>query len=284
MTGFAEQFPNALKAKIALVTGAGAGIGRAIAECFAACGATVIGAEKDEARVQSFAESLRKSGDGHLARCIDVTDANQIATIMKEIEDRFGRLDLLVNNVGDVLGWQKAFADTKPEEWDALYAVNLRHIFLATHAALPLLRRGMNAGIISVSTIEAFRGVPMFAVYGAFKTAISGFTRSLALELAPENIRVNAIAPETTETEQIKISSWIPEEYQDFVKRWIPLGRYGRPDDCAGAALFLASDLSSWITGATINVDGGALAAGGWRQTRDGVWTNRPVITAHAHK
>lgn len=279
---FAARFPEALKGKIALVTGAGAGIGRAIAEAFMACGAIVVGAEKDQARTKTIDAAL--AARGGFARCVDVTDATQVATLMDEIAQRFGRLDALVNNVGDALGWQRAFADSTAKQWQALYDVNLKHIFIVTHAALPLLRKGSGASVISVSSIEAFRGIPMFAVYGAFKTAITGFTRSLALELATENIRVNAIAPETTETEQIPIHSWIPDEHKDYIKRWIPLGRYGRPEDCAGSAVFLASELSSWITGATINLDGGALAAGGWRQTLDGVWTNRPVVQATAHK
>ena len=279
-----DRFPDALKGKIALITGAGAGIGRAIAESFAACGAIVVGAEKDSARASAFNQALQNSGSGSFCAQADVTNPDDVAALIADIQNRFGRLDCLVNNVGDALGWQRSFAESSAAEWDALYAVNLKHIFIVTHAALPLLRQGEGASVINISSIEAFRGIPMFSVYGAFKTAVTGFTRSLALELAPENIRVNAIAPETTETEQIPIHSWIPDEHKDYIKRWIPLGRYGQPADCAGSAVFLASDLSSWITGATINLDGGALAAGGWRQTRDGVWTNRPVVAATAHK
>ena len=120
-------------------------------------------------------------------------------------------LDVLVNNVGDFLNVVKPFERTTEEEWDALYAVNLRHMFLVTRAAIPLLRHAARgASIINLSTIEAFRGIPMAAVYSAFKSAVTGFTRSLALELGPHGIRVNAIAPETTETEQVKPSLFIP--------------------------------------------------------------------------
>ncbi|WP_378951459.1 SDR family NAD(P)-dependent oxidoreductase [Mesorhizobium sp. ANAO-SY3R2] len=275
---------DSLLGKITLVSGGGAGIGRAIALAYGRCGAVVVVAEKDAGRADKVRAELDVAGVTNIVVCCDVTDREAVDKLMALVADGFGRLDVLVNNVGDFLGVNKPFAETTRAEWNGLYGVNLEHIFLMTHAALPLLRRGENASIINISTIEAFRGIPNFAVYSAFKTAITGFTKSLALELAPENIRVNAIAPETTETEQIQILKWIPEEHQHMVKRWMPLGRYGQPDDSAGAALFLASNLSSWITGTTINLDGGALAAGGWRQTADGTWTNRPVITAHAHK
>jgi len=113
----------------------------------------------------------------------------------------------------------------------------------------------------------------------AFKAGVIGFTKSLAVELGPERIRVNAIAPETTETEQVKPSQFIKPEHRDHIDRWIPLGRFGEARDAAGAAVFLASELSSWITGTTIHLDGGALAAGGFYRTPEGHWTNVPVVT-----
>jgi NAD(P)-dependent dehydrogenase (short-subunit alcohol dehydrogenase family) len=178
----------------------------------------------------------------------------------------------------------KPFADTTEDEWNALYRINLHHVFLVTHAAIPLLRRGGPGGsIISLSSVEGMRGYPMGAVYAAFKAALINFTRSLACELGADDIRVNAIAPETTETEQIQIVKSVRPEHQDHLKRWFPLGRYGRPEDSAGAAVYLATDLSRWVTGETILVDGGALAQGGWRQMRDGRWTNSPIIDS-AHR
>ncbi len=140
-----------------------------------------------------------------------------------------------------------------------------------------MVERG-SGNIINVSTIEAFRGIPNCAVYSAYNCAITGFTRSLALELGPEQIRVNAIAPETTETLQVRPSSWIPEEHRHREPYWIPLGRFGRPDDAAGCAVFLASELSAWVTGTTIHLDGGALAAGGFYRTPGGRWTNLPIV------
>ena len=117
-------------------------------------------------------------------------------------------------------------------------------------------------------------------MYSAFNAAIGGFTRSLALELGRDGIRVNEIAPETSDTEQVQPRNWVAPEYRQHVKDWIPLGRFGTPRDAAGCAVFLASDLSSWVTGTTIHMDGGALAAGGWYRVHEtGRWTNMPVVS-----
>ena len=274
-----EVPPVNLHGKKALVTGGGAGIGLAIAQALAALGARVVVAEIDAGRAQAAHSELAAASTGSWASVTDVRDVSQVQALMAAIDQRFGALDVLVNNVGDFLNVVKPFERTTEEEWDALYAVNLRHMFVVTRAALPLLRRAARgASIINLSTIEAFRGIPLVSIYSAFKTGVSGFTRSLALELGPHGIRVNAIAPEATETEQVKPSEYIQPQYRDHVRSWIPLGRFGAPNDVAGCAVFLASDLSAWVTGTTIHIDGGALAAGGWYRTPDGRWTNTPVI------
>ncbi len=276
MTAFDIRFDG----KIALITGGGAGIGRAVAEAFASLGANVAVAEVDAARAHAVRSSLAAVGGDHLVVTADVRKTAQVVSLVEQIRIRYGRLDVLVNNVGDNLGLRGSFERFSEQEWDALYEINLRHLFVATRAALPLIRSGGRGGsIINVSTIEAFRGAPPCAVYSAFKTAITGFTKSLALELAPEGIRVNVIAPETTETAQVPISAVIKPQYSQHAKHWIPLGRFGTPDDAAGCAVFLASSLSGWVTGTTIHLDGGALAAGGFYRTTDGRWTNFPVIT-----
>jgi 3-oxoacyl-[acyl-carrier protein] reductase len=268
-----------LAGRTALVTGGGAGIGRAIAEAFAALGARVIVAEIDPDRAQAARAALAGSPASWVS-LTDVRSAAAVEALMSEIAARCGSLDVLVNNVGDFLNVLKPFERTTEQEWDALYATNLRHLFLVTRAAIPLMRSaGHGTSIINLSTIEAFRGIPLAAVYSAFKSAVSGFTRSLALELGPHGIRVNAIAPETTETEQVKPSLFIPPQYQEHIRRWIPLGRFGTPADAAGCAVFLASELSAWVTGTTIHLDGGALAAGGWYRTPDERWTNVPVVS-----
>lgn len=265
--------------KTVLVTGGGAGIGRGIAEAFAKAGANIVIAELDESRVIDMRAQLEGANGDVLISQTDVRDSAAVNALMEQVKERFGGLDVLVNNVGDFLGIAKPFVYNTDEDLDALYATNMKSVFVTTRAAIPLLRAG--GSIISISSIEAFRGIPNTTVYSAFKHAITGFTRSLSLELGPQNIRVNAIAPETTETPQVPVHSLVAPEHQDHIGRWIPLGRFGKPEDAAGAALFLASELSSWITGTTINLDGGALAAGGWYRDPKGLWTNVPVVTGN---
>ena len=267
------------KGKTVLVTGGGAGIGRAIAEAFGRSGANVVVAEIDESRVADVRSALEGAGVTALVSQTDVRERAAIDALMAEVQARFGGLDVLVNNVGDFLGIAKPFVYNTDEDLDALYAINMKSVFLTTRAAIPLLRSG--GSIISISSIEAFRGIPNTTVYSTFKHGITGFTRSLALELGPQNIRVNAIAPETTETPQVPVHGLVAPEHQDHIERWIPLGRFGKPEDAAGAALFLASDLAGWITGTTINLDGGALAAGGWYRDPKGLWTNVPVVSGN---
>ena len=262
--------------KIVLVTGGGVGIGRATCEAFARAGATVVTIEKDAARAAGVRAAL---GEGHVVVEGDVTVQADVDALAGTIAGRFGGLDVLVNNVGDFLMIVKRFEDHTDEDIERLYATNLRQVFSVTRAMIPLIRRrGPGGSIISVSSIEGFRGIPFNSVYSAFKTGITGFTRSLALDLAPEGIRVNLIAPETTDTPQVPISQFVKPEYRDSIRQWIPLGRFGTPQDMAGGILFLASPLAAWMTGAALNVDGGALAAAGWYRTAEGKWTNVPVI------
>ncbi|TXH02877.1 MAG: glucose 1-dehydrogenase [Rhodocyclaceae bacterium] len=267
------------KGKTVLVTGGGDGIGRAIAEAFGRAGANVVIAEIDEGRAADVRSALDAAGVTALVSQTDVRERAAIDALMAQVQERFGGLDVLVNNVGDFLGIAKPFVYNTDEDLDALYAINMKSVFLTTRAAIPMLRPG--GSIISISSIEAFRGIPNTTVYSTFKHGITGFTRSLALELGPQNIRVNAIAPETTETPQVPVHGLVAPEHQDHIERWIPLGRFGKPEDAAGAALFLASDLAGWITGTTINLDGGALAAGGWYRDPKGLWTNVPVVSGN---
>ena len=266
-----------LAGKVALITGGGAGIGRSIAENFAAFGVKIAVIEIDSARAEAVQASL---GAGALVVTGDADNVDTVTAAMAEVEARFGRLDIVVNNVGDFLMMRNKFGDTTEEQWDALYRVNLRNMFVVTRAAIPLMRTSGDGGsIINVSTIEAFRGIPNHTIYATFKAAITGFTQSLAVELGPEHIRVNAIAPETTNSEQVKATSRVPAENKEHLARWFPIGRFGEPKDSAGAALFLASDvLSGWVSGTTIHVDGGALAAGSWLRMADDKWTHLPII------
>ena len=268
--------PNPLdfSGKQVLVTGGGAGIGRGIADAFARQGASVIIAEIEPERAASFTA-------GKAVIC-DVTRRADVARLADEVSALTGgKLDVLVNNVGHFL-YAKPFDGFSAEEADEILQINLVSLLDVTRAMLPLVKAaGRGSSIVNVTSIEAYRGIPMCSVYAAAKWGITGFTRSLALELAPLGIRVNDIAPETTETPQTPVSVIVPEENRAHVERWVPLGRFGRPEDCANAALYLASDMASWVTGTSINIDGGSLAAAGWIRDIKGVWTNMPLVTGN---
>jgi NAD(P)-dependent dehydrogenase (short-subunit alcohol dehydrogenase family) len=264
--------------KVAVVTGGAGGIGRGISEAFAAHGAKVVVVDIDDARARDAVEAIsaRDGGDAR-AEVVDVREPDQVSMLAESVLEAYGRVDILVNNVGHYLFRGLRFLDTDDEHWDALYAVNLRHVFLCTRAFAPSMVERGTGNIITVSTVEAFRGIPNQVVYSAFKAGITQFTKSLALDLGNDGVRVNAIAPDLTETIQVPYSRWVPPEQHDLIPTWVPVGRFGTPDDIAGVAVFLASDLSAFVTGSTVNADGGSLAAGGWYRTKRGGWTNRPV-------
>lgn len=274
------QLATSLAGKVALVTGAGSGIGRSIAETFAAHGASVVVVDRVEELANQVTEAIGMRGDVGLACVADVQTPEGVDHLTKAAFERFGRVDVLVNNVGHFMPGAGPFLSSSESDWESLYDINLRHIFRVTRALAPGMVERRSGSIINISTIETLRGIPGSAVYSAFKTAITGFTRSFALEVAPRGVRVNAIAPETTETQQVPVGRWIPEEHAENIPYMIPMGRFGTPDDHAGAALFLASEMSSWVTGITVPVDGGAIAASGFYRIPSGGWTNAPIVAA----
>jgi 3-oxoacyl-[acyl-carrier protein] reductase len=274
-----EPSATRLDGKVALVTGAGSGIGQSIVETLAAHGARAVVVDKDADLANAVAGQIEARGGEALACVADVTTIEGVAKLAADTGQRFGDVDILVNNVGNFMPGAGPFLNSSEADWEGLYDINFKHILRCTKAFAPAMVKRGAGSIISISTVETLRGIPGNAVYSAFKTAITAFTRSFALEVAPKGVRVNAIAPETTESAQVPVSRWIPEQHQSRIRDMIPLGRFGRPDDHAGAALFLASDLSAWVTGVTIPVDGGAIAAGGFYRTPDGHWTNTPIVT-----
>jgi NAD(P)-dependent dehydrogenase (short-subunit alcohol dehydrogenase family) len=269
-----------LNNRIAVVTGGAGGIGAATARLFADHGAQVVIADIDAELAQLTAEQITASGGSAFAAVTDVRDAGQVADLTRSVLERHGRVDVLVNNVGHWLRHPGNFVDTDPQLWDDLYRINLHHVFLVTHAFLPAMIGQRSGAIVNVSSVEGLRGYPEDPVYAAFKAAVIHFTRSLAVQVGRDGVRVNAIGPDVTESLQVPYSQWLSADEQAQWPQWVPVGRMGLPEDQAQVILFLASDLSAFVTGHTIPTDGGTGAAGGWfRSSRrpDREWTNRPV-------
>ncbi|HLG89100.1 MAG TPA: SDR family oxidoreductase [Alphaproteobacteria bacterium] len=265
-----------LEGKVALVTGGGAGIGRGIVDAFKELGAKIAVLEIDAGKCEKLKADL---GSGALVVQGDVQKTEACKSAIEQIGSKFGRLDVLVNNVGHHLYNYGPIETMDEKVIDDLYNINLRQLFIMTKAAIPLMRKsGQGGSIINVSSIEGFRGCTYNVAYTAFKHGVTGFTKGMALELSADKIRVNTIAPETTDSEQVPLDKLIRPQYKDKAALPIPLGRYGTPADHAGAAVFLATDLSSWVTGTTVHVDGGGLAAGGFQRTPDGFFTVSPVV------
>lgn len=267
-----------LAGRVAVVTGGGGGIGRGIVETFAVHGARVVIADVDADRARETAAAVHDAGGEALAVTVDVRVRADVERLRTATGDAFGPADVLVNNVGHYLPGSGDFLASDEDEWRGLYAINLEHVFLCTQVFLPAMLEAGRGSVINVSSVEAFRSIPRRAVYSAFKGAITQFTKSLAVDVGNAGVRVNAIAPDLTESLQVPYSRWVPEEQQPLVPVWVPVGRFGTADDIAGVALFLASDLAAFVTGTTVHADGGSLAAGGWFRRPDGTWTNRPVV------
>jgi NAD(P)-dependent dehydrogenase (short-subunit alcohol dehydrogenase family) len=266
--------------RVAVVTGGGGGIGAATARLFAEHGAHVVIADIDEQLARRTAEEITGSGGSAQTVVTDVRDGDQVAELARSVLDRYGRVDVLVNNVGHWVRHPGSFATTDPELWDELYRVNLHHVFLVTRAFLPSMLDRRAGAIVNVSSVEGLRGYPEDPVYAAFKAAVIHFTRSLAVQVGRDGVRVNAIGPDVTESLQVPYSQWLTPEEQSQWPQWVPVGRMGLPEDQARVILFLASDLSAFVTGHTIPTDGGTGAAGGWFRSAsrtDREWTNRPA-------
>jgi NAD(P)-dependent dehydrogenase (short-subunit alcohol dehydrogenase family) len=266
--------------RVAVVTGGGGGIGAATAHLFAQHGAHVAIADIDAERARQTADEISRSGGSAVAFVVDVRDADQVTGMARSVLERHGRVDVLVNNVGHWLRHPGDFVHTDPQLWDELYRINLHHVFLVTHAFLPAMIDRHAGAIVNVSSVEGLRGYPEDPVYAAFKAAVIHFTRSLAVQVGRDGVRLNAIGPDVTESLQVPYSQWLSAEEQQQWPQWVPVGRMGLPEDQARVILFLASDLSAFVTGHTIPTAGGTGAAGGWfRSSRrpDREWTNRPV-------
>ncbi len=263
--------------QIALVTGGGGGIGAETAATLAAAGATVVVVDKEPGLLAQSVADIEAAGGVAERELVDVTVDDEVAALAGRVLERHGRLDILVNNVGHYLR-PRQFERSTGEHWDALYRVNVHHVFTVSRAFVPSMIEHKKGSIINVSSVEGLRGYPADPVYGAFKAAVVQFTKSLGAELGYFGVRVNGIAPDLTQSLQVDYSSTAHDTERWRV--WAPIGRIGQPADQADVVLFLASDLSRWVTGHTIPTDGGSLAMSGWNRSDalpGRTWTNRPL-------
>ena len=242
--------------RVAVVTGGGSGIGRGIANGFRTFGAKVAVWERHADTATAAGEEV-----GGLGLQVDVRDAAEVDAALARTVAELGPVSILVNNAGGV--FNSPLLETTENGWDALYRSNLKHVILCTQrVARVMVEHQLTGSIMSVTSIEGVRAAPGYAAYAAAKAGVINYTKTAALELAPYRIRVNALAPDITLTEGMaQVAPPGAEKQFGFT---VPLGRAGHVDEMAGAAVFLASDLSSYVTGQTIHVDGGTHAASGW--------------------
>jgi NAD(P)-dependent dehydrogenase (short-subunit alcohol dehydrogenase family) len=263
--------------RVAIVTGGGAGIGGGISRLLAEAGALVVLNDIEPEWAEATAAQIKEAGGQAVTVVADIRQPKTVADLTSAaLEAGGGRIDVLVNNVGDYRP-NGRFLNTSEDDWAALYAINLEHVFRCSQAVLPTMVAQGSGSIVNVSTVEAYRGIPFNAVYSAFNAGVSAFTKSLAIEMAPNGIRVNAIAPDMADTLQTPAERMLRGRDPALIPCWIPVGRFGQPDDYAEVVLFLASAQSRYVTGHTIPVDGGTLSAAGWYGRANGRgWTNLP--------
>jgi 3-oxoacyl-[acyl-carrier protein] reductase len=250
-----------LQGKTTLITGASRGIGRSTAELLAKAGARVaVHYHCARERAQSLLESLPAVPAGHLLVQGDVSQGGEVARIFKETKDAFGHLDILVANAGIWEG--RAIEEMTEAEWDRTMAINLKSVYLCCHHAVMLMKPQGHGRIITVSSTAGQRGEAFHSDYAASKGAIISFTKSLAAELGPSNIRVNCVAPGWVDTEMTASALHGDPGELSAILSLIPLGRVATPEDIAGPILFLASDLAQQIQGEVLNVNGGSILCG----------------------
>jgi len=251
-----------LDGKVALVTGATYGIGKAIADLFAVHGAKVILAARDETKGVVALADVRRKSDAIFIKT-DVSKSSEVKKMVDEAINKFGRIDILVNNAG--IAPQGTILDTPEDVWDYTIDVNLKGVFLCCKQVIPHMLRNHGGSIVNIGSINSLAAMENEAAYDASKGGVLMLTRAIALDFAKSNIRANCICPGAIETPllttQLKMAPDPEKVTRDLIAKH-PIGRMGKPEEIAKVALFLATDSSSFITGTAIPVDGGILA--GW--------------------
>ncbi len=249
-----------LKGKVAIVTGGGTGIGRAIAIKFADEGAHVVVSGR---RIERLQETVSTIGNQSVAVQADVTDETSIQQLIQAAIDHWGSVDILVNNAA-VITSRTPLLDTPTEDWDVMMDINVRGIFLCCKAVLPQMIEQETGSIINIASVAGQRGQPGNSPYSTTKGAVMNLTRSIAVDYGPHGIRCNSISPALVRTEMAETRLKPGDDWDERAAReWIPnypLGRIGKPEDIAHGALFLASDEASWISGIDLTMDGGKMA------------------------
>ncbi|MGC9386590.1 MAG: 3-oxoacyl-ACP reductase FabG [Hydrogenovibrio sp.] len=241
-----------LSGKIAFVTGASRGIGKAIALDLAANGATVIGTATSEKGAQAITDYLQAASAQGVGKCLNVTDAEMIATVLSDVTQEFGTPTILVNNAG--ITRDNLLMRMKDDEWDDIIDTNLSSVYRMSKACLRGMMKAKQGAIINIASVVGVMGNAGQTNYAAAKAGIMGFTKSLAREIGAKNVTVNTVAPGFIDTDMTRA---LPQEQRDALTQQIPLKRLGEPEDIAKTVTFLASEGGSYITGQTLNVNGG---------------------------
>jgi NAD(P)-dependent dehydrogenase (short-subunit alcohol dehydrogenase family) len=252
-----------LEGKVAIITGAGSGIGRATALRFGREGAPVVVADIDVDAAEAVSEEIRAAGGEATAVRVDVSQPEQVREMVDVAVRTYGRVDVMFSNAG--IEFPARATEIEPDDWDRVMAVNLKSVYLCARYVIPQMSAQGGGVIINTASQLGLVGYPNFAVYNAAKGGVINLTRNLALDYAKEGIRVNAVCPGPCDTPHIdrQLAELSPQEQQevrDTINSLVPLGRMARPEEIAGAVIFLASDDASYMTGSMLVVDGGYTA------------------------
>ena len=263
-TWWAER--SDLDGRVAILTGGAGGLGEMMTLDLQANGCRVALVDRDTEAIAAITTELTRRGADFIIHTGDAREPEVLDALFAATAERWGRLDILVNIVGGT--FKAPFEGSTPKAWDTLLRTNLMHVLHASSRAIPAIKAGGRGGsIVNITTIEGYRAAPNFAVYSAAKAAVAQFTRSLSLELAPDGIRVNCVAPDLAPTPGMtRIGAGVENSMHHELGQQvaIPMGRTGTMTDISDVVVFLASGLSKYITGSTLHPDGGTFTSAGW--------------------